>query len=95
MPTRRLPVFIVIWRRTSQPPRRDQTMSPRRDPAYLFASAAKCRRLARKTPDEMRPASFLHWSLSWKSRPACRQHFATRRLRRSSRTPRLSLPKMS
>jgi hypothetical protein len=28
-------------------------MSPRRDPTYLFASAAKCRRLARETPDEV------------------------------------------
>jgi hypothetical protein len=28
-------------------------MSSRRDPSYLFASAAKCRRLARQTPDEM------------------------------------------
>jgi hypothetical protein len=27
-------------------------MSSRRDPSYLFASAAKCRRLARQTPDE-------------------------------------------
>ncbi len=26
-------------------------MSSRRDPSYLFASAAKCRRLARETPD--------------------------------------------
>jgi hypothetical protein len=28
-------------------------MSQRRDASYLFASAAKCRRLARQTPDEM------------------------------------------
>jgi hypothetical protein len=28
-------------------------MSPRRDPSYLFASAAKCRRLARESPDEV------------------------------------------
>jgi hypothetical protein len=27
-------------------------MSPRRDPFYLFDSAAQCRRLARQTPDE-------------------------------------------
>src|SRR5690242_14934624 len=27
-------------------------MSLRRDPSYLFASAAECRRLARDTPDE-------------------------------------------
>jgi hypothetical protein len=28
-------------------------MSSRRDPSYLFAAAAKCRRLARETADEM------------------------------------------
>jgi len=27
-------------------------MSPPRDPSYLFSSAAKCRRLARQTPDQ-------------------------------------------
>jgi hypothetical protein len=34
-------------------------MSPRRDSSYLFASAAKCRRLARETPDEMAAAELL------------------------------------
>ena len=28
-------------------------MSLRRDPSYLFARAAECRRLARETPDEV------------------------------------------
>jgi len=34
-------------------------MSQRRDATYLFASAAKCRRLARQTPDEVAATELL------------------------------------